>query len=310
MKHLTSQKKKPQWIYPFYIILECLIFGIGNPLTKIGMNYIPTFFYIAVRFSAAFLFLFAVFHKTVLAHMKKKYWMPCLLISLFNTMAFFFNIMAYEHASATSVGFLISLPSLFTPFLAFFISRRPVRPVHLVPIGIMMLGMYYFCSGDGGFSLGTGELLALLSSFTYAVTFELCVKYLEDIHPVVVTVIQTGFAAVAGIFIALFIGEMPVFSAVPFHAWMIVLYLAIGSTGIAIMLQNKALSGLTSTQGALLLCSEPVFTAFFAGIFLQERLTPYGWIGAFLIMASLILSCLIPQKKKEQQAAEGKLSHS
>ena len=58
-------------------------------------------------------------------------------------------------------------------------------------------------------------------------------------------------------------------------------------------LQNCALEKLPSTTVSLLLTGEPVFTAAFSYLLLGETLSLLGWIGAGLIVTSVVMATTI-----------------
>ncbi|MFQ8601039.1 MAG: EamA family transporter [Oscillospiraceae bacterium] len=56
------------------------------------------------------------------------------------------------------------------------------------------------------------------------------------------------------------------------------------------MLQNLALRRIPANTVSLLLCTEPIFTAAAAALLLGEALSGRGWLGAGMILASLLLA--------------------
>jgi drug/metabolite transporter (DMT)-like permease len=66
------------------------------------------------------------------------------------------------------------------------------------------------------------------------------------------------------------------------------LFVALGSTLVAFMLQVKAQKVLSSSVASLLFLLESPFAAIFAAIFLGEHLSAVQWTGAFLISLSAL----------------------
>ena len=67
---------------------------------------------------------------------------------------------------------------------------------------------------------------------------------------------------------------------------------------------NLSLEKLPSTTVSLLLTGEPVFTAIFSYVLLGETLSFMGWVGAGLIVASVVLATCVEgrQEAKMPQA--------
>ena len=68
-----------------------------------------------------------------------------------------------------------------------------------------------------------------------------------------------------------------------------VAYLALTCTCLSYVLQNTALTRLSSYTVSLLQCTQPILTAVCAYLLLRERLTAVGLTGAAIIVACVVL---------------------
>ena len=75
--------------------------------------------------------------------------------------------------------------------------------------------------------------------------------------------------------------------------WAIITYMAIGCTLAGYLLQNAALTTLSSRTAALLHCACPVLTAVFSRFVLDERLSVAGIIGAVIILICVVAETLM-----------------
>lgn len=75
-------------------------------------------------------------------------------------------------------------------------------------------------------------------------------------------------------------------TSIPFHIWLIVLYLGIIGTSFAFLAQINAAQKTSSTRVALILSSEPVFAAFFAWAIANETLSLIQLLGGLLIFVA------------------------
>lgn len=70
--------------------------------------------------------------------------------------------------------------------------------------------------------------------------------------------------------------------------WIAVLYLGIVQIGLAYLCLVRGVRGLAALEVALLLCAEPVLSAFWAWLLLGEAPAPLAGIGSALISAALV----------------------
>lgn len=282
--------------YEALLLVQCFIWGVGNPIMKIGLDVITPLFCLSARYMIAFVIFMIFFGKRVLKNMTKKDLKAYLVISIFTSASFITGAFALVYATATNTGFLMATTVLFTPFLSYFIQHTKVDKRHLIPIGIVTLGLYLLCSGGGHFSFGLGEILALICAITGACMLVFSSKYLEDMDPITTAVMQTGFTGLFCLLFALLFEDLPNVTNIPLVGWGVILYLAIGCTCIAYVIQNVALRHVPATFVALSFCTEPIFTAIASFFLLHEVLSLKGLIGAILITASIIIASLLPEE--------------
>ena len=283
-------------LYETLLLLECLLWGIGNPVMKIGLDVVPPLFCLSVRYILAFLFFMLFFAKRVFKTIAIKHLVPYLVISAFTAASFISSAFALLYTTATNTGFLMSTAVIFTPFLSYFILKAKIDKKHILPIVIVTVGLYLLCSGDNGFAFGLGEVYALLCAITGACMLVFSSKYLQDMDPLTISVMQSGFTGLFCIIFALIFEEIPSLTSIPLMGWGVILYLAIGCTCIAYLFQNIALRHVPATYVALAFCSEPIFTAIASYFLLGELLSVKGFIGAALIMASIVIASLLPEE--------------
>ena len=71
--------------------------------------------------------------------------------------------------------------------------------------------------------------------------------------------------------------------------WLVVAYLALLCTCLSYVLQNTALTRLSSYTVSLLQCTQPILTAACSYLLLWERLTAVGLTGAAIIVVCVVL---------------------
>ena len=266
------------------VVLQCVVYGFGDPISKIAFDAVPVYAMMTVRYSIAFAFCLLLFRKRIINTLRtvplRAWLVPGLCIGL----NYLLNNVALSMTDATSVAFLRSMSVIFTPALAFIMFGRRYSWQQILAQILVLPGIYLLCVKGGLSGFGAGEVIALLAACLAAGTLVLSGKYLEQVDPVSLTALQGGCSAfLALIGCIIFEGRIDV-SAADAKIWTIIIYLAIMCTFLGYLLQNLALTGISERSVALIQSLCPVMTAVFSLLILGERLTPAGIIGAAIII--------------------------
>ncbi len=289
--------------YYLFVLLQATIFAVGNVITKFAYESITPFWCLFFRFGAASLIFYIFWGKKILSRLKTARisdWLPA---GLSAAGAYIFSNLALDLTSATNVGFLMGLPVVFTPFIALAVLKRPYKAANLPVQLSVAAGLYLLCSSGGVFAFGWGEVLALMTSVSSAISFVYGEKGLKNLDAVTISAVQTTLAFLATI-PGILIWERDFdITAVEPSAWAVVAYLAVLCTVAAFALQNVALSHISASMVSILLCAEPIFTAVLARIFLAEKLSFTGMIGAVVITICMFAGNYLENKYAEEEAA-------
>ena len=292
---MGSMKK---YKYMGFILLQSVIYGFGNPLTKIAFESITPFWSLAVRFTTAFLVFMLFFGKRIIASLKSvepKVYMPA---SICMASAYITCNLALNWTSATNVGFLMSLPVIFAPVLALLLYKVKYRLIH-IPIQIaVVIGLYLLCFDGERLVFGKGEAAALITALSIAGALVFGEESLKKLDAVAVSAAQAGITALISLPCALIFESTEVLGQVTTPAWLVVLYLAIFCTNIAYMLQNTALKHISAAAVSMLQCTQPILTAIISYYLLGEKLSTLGIIGAVIIIICIITENIITAKEQ------------
>ena len=275
------------------IVLQSLVYGFGDPISKIAFEVTPVYTMMTVRYLIAFAVSFTVFHKRITRTVRtvpvKAWLIPGICISLH----YILNNVALALTDATSVAFLRSLSIVITPAFAFLIYRTSYKWQHIVLQILVLPGMYLLCVRGGLSGAGSGEAVALVAAFMSAGALVFSKRYLDMVDPVSMTALMAGCsAAIALIGSLIFEGGIRLETTTP-QAWSIILYLAIACTFLGYLMQNLALTRISDRSVALIQSLCPVMTAVFSFFLLGETLSTAGMAGAGIIVASVALASII-----------------
>ena len=275
------------------IVLQSLVYGFGDPISKLAFEVTPVYTMMTVRYLIAFAVSFLVFHKRISRTVRtvpvKAWLIPGVCISLH----YILNNVALALTDATSVAFLRSLSIVITPAFAFLVYRTNYKWQHIVLQILVLPGMYLLCVRGGLSGIGTGEAVALVAAFMSAGALVFSKRYLDMVDPVSMTALMAGCsAAIALIGSLLFEDGIQLKTTTP-QAWAIIMYLAITCTFLGYLMQNLALTRISDRSVALIQSLCPVMTAVFSFFLLGETLSTAGMAGAGIIVVSVALASII-----------------
>ena len=292
----TEERAKPIK-YISYILLQSVIYGFGNPLTKVAYESITPFWLLTFRFSIALFFFFLFFGKRLTEQLRAAKLSQYLPASLCMAIAYITCNLALNWTSATNVGFLMSLPVIFTPLLAIVILHQKYD-FRFLPLQIIVtVGLYLLCCNDGGFTINKGDMCALITAIALSGALVFAQKSLESLDAVTISAAQAGVTAVISLICALVFDDFNTVSMIQPAAWAVIAYLALTCTCIAYVLQNSALAYLTSSTVSMLQCTQPILTAVFSFIILRETLSFWGILGGVIIIGSVLAANLVETNK-------------
>lgn len=298
----NMKKQPPAAAYALLLVAECAIWGFSNAFSKLALDEITPAWCLVIRYFLSFFLFLAVFGRRFRSKFRREDLKPSVIVSLFTAAAFLLGFVSLAHTSATNSGFLMSLAVVFAPLLAIPIIGTRFRWMLLLPVLIAAAGLFLF-SGGNLTSLRIGDVYAILCSFASALMLVTSGKYLKKTDPVVLCVIQCAVCFFVCLFAALAFEPLPDIAGFSPIVWYVIAVLAIGCTFLAYYFQNTALARVSPTFGAMVFCTEPIFTAACAYFLLGERMGPLGYAGAALILFGISLAGVFEGRSKDAAEA-------
>lgn len=271
-----------------------LAWGSSYLLMKVGLNGIGPFNLIALRFGIAFLCMLLVF----LPRFKKLTGKTCLKSVLMGVILFLIftgMVCGVNHTTASTAGFLTSTTVVLVPVLKSILERTfPAKPV-IVSICTAICGLFLLTAKDG-VALDKGALLCLMGAFFYAIYIIVLDKIAKKEDVFLISIIQLGVASVLGVLFMVFL-ETPSLPETPLE-WGAVICLGLVCSAYGFIVQPIAQKYASPEKIGLIFALEPVFSAVLSFLFLHEVLEIRGYVGAILILFSVVLSEVMTSNKK------------
>ncbi|QDR79481.1 DMT family transporter [Sporomusa termitida] len=265
-----------------------IAWGTSYLLMKFGLNGVEPFNLITLRFGIAFVTtLLLFFPRVIKADMQAIGYSALIGLILFSV----FTALMFGLATTTvsSAGFLTSTTVIFVPILQALITRKIPKPPIMAGVLVIVAGIGLLTIGDT-FEIKSGSILCLLGAILYAVHIIVTNYCAHKTDTLQLGILQLGFAAVYGLIFS-FIFETPTLPATTAE-WTAVLGLALVCSAFGFVVQPIAQKFTTPERTGVLFALEPVFSALFGFIFLQEILQLQGYIGAMLVLAGVFIAGL------------------
>ena len=185
-------------------------------------------------------------------------------------------------------SFITALYVVMVPIFALLFGKRSGVTVYL-SAAVAIVGFYLLCVSDE-FSVSTPDILVLLGAVTFSVHILSIDRAVTVCDGTRVATLQFAFSAVYNwICVPIFERNSFSISAVA-DAILPLLFLGIGSSGIAYTLQIIGQKGTPPAAAALILSLESVFGVIGAVLVLGDRLSVREYIGCAVVFLAVVLA--------------------
>ncbi len=166
--------------------------------------------------------------------------------------------------------------------------KKKAAPNVWVSVGIAAVGFYLLCIKDG-FGIAASDILVIICSLIFPIHILAIDRFSPKCDGVRMSMVQFFTAAAVNLILALII-ESPIDISSVFGSILPILYLGIGSSGIAYTLQIIGQKGSDPTVAAIILSLESLFGVIGTALFLGQSLSLREYIGCAVLLMAVILS--------------------
>lgn len=188
---------------------------------------------------------------------------------------------------AGKAAFITALYIVVVPVYGIFIGRRAPFNAWLGVL-IAVIGFYLLCI-NGEFKIAPSDLLVFISALLFALHIVVIDVFSPRCDALRTSCVQFVVAALINAICAL-IFEAPIELSAIAEAIPYVVYLGVGSSGIAYTVQIIAQKHIAPTAASTILALEAVFGVICSALVLSERMLPREYIGCLIVFAAVLLS--------------------
>jgi drug/metabolite transporter (DMT)-like permease len=263
----------------------CVIWGTSFAIVKSVVGETNPATFIAARFTLAAILLGLIASRR-LHKLDRELWKAGFVLAVPLMLGFLAQTYGLQGTTASKAGFITGMHVVFTPFLEQKFLRNRIMPYQMAGVGVAVAGLGLLTL-DRLSPPTYGDLLVLACAFCFAVHLVLLGHYSPAMDGLLLSVTQMVWAAVFSILVA----GSDMVQVVQFDKDLIlsVAYLGVMGTALAYLVQTTAQKYTPPTRAALILQTEPVFSSFFARLWLDERFNIQQSVGAILILAGILL---------------------
>jgi len=281
------------------LLMIAVFWGASYTLTKLALDVLQPFTLTALRLIIGFILSAIIFYRNILKSnfrtIKYSLILAAILVGMFITMSY-----GLKNTTASNAGFLISLAVIIIPVFSYLflkqkIEKKVVIGVCIAPIGIALLTL------NGQLSVKSGDLLCILCAVFSALHVVVMGVFTKKVDSIALGILQLGFAGIFCIVFSMFTETVRLPNTAV--SWGATLALSILCTAVGYIVQATSQQYTSATHTGLILSLEPVFSAISGYMLLGEILSLKGYIGAAVLLLSVLIAEL-DFTKKDAKAEE------
>lgn len=286
---VRMSKKLVTFLASAGLLFITVIWGFAFVVVKSSLDLIPPVWMLAFRFSVAGIALSLIFIKKLI-HMTKAELVHGLLIGVTLFLAYLFQTIGCNYTTAGKNAFLTTVYVILVPFINWGLVKTKPDGYTIVAAVFSLVGIGLL-SLRGDLTMNIGDVLTLVCGLCYALQIIAIARYSQGDDPITLCIVQVLFTAACSWATApLFDGAFPAAGVQNPEIIGGMLYLGLGSTALAFILQNVCQKYTPPSTAALLMSFESVFGALSGVLFLAEVMDGRSLLGCVLMFLAVVIS--------------------
>ena len=193
-----------------------------------------------------------------------------------------------KYTSLSNAGFISCLAVITTPLIELALFRKKPEKMLAVSLLLCTIGLALLTL-SGGLCFAIGDALCLICSVSYGLDIVVTDRAVArpGVDPIGMSVVEIGVTGVLFLLLSAFF-EQPRLPRSP-EVWAAALFLGLFCSGLAFVIQTTQQKHSSAARTALIFTLEPLFSAVIAYFLAGERLHPRAYLGAAMMLLSLVL---------------------
>jgi drug/metabolite transporter (DMT)-like permease len=295
---MTSERT---WIAELGLVGIAAVWGLTFPLVQDAVALMPVFTFLAYRFLSAAAIVAAV-SRAQLRGLTRAGLKAGLLVGVFLTSGYTFQTLGLERTSSSNAGFITGMMVVLTPVFGALFLRQRAGTTAWMAAGVATAGLLLLSGVGGSEANVVGDSLVFLCACSFAFHVLATDSAVKDHDVRAILVVQLGVCGLFSLIVAILSGDL----AVPAETsvWVALAVTSVVASALGFFVQTYAQQHAPPARTALILASEPAFAGLFAYLLKGESLAPAQWVGAGLILASIVAVELVPNLRSPRPLPE------
>lgn len=270
------------------LFITALVWGYSFVAVKVVVTEIDPFYLVGFRNFFGGIFLFLIFFKTTKT-INKQDIILSIPVGAALFLGFFLQTISSKFITASKVAFFTSSYVILLPFFAWIIYKKKPHIAVFIAAFMALIGLYLLTSGDGIKNIKVGDLFAISCAIAFTIHLMLIDKIILKVNGIKMASLQLLIAGIISLSLG-FITRTPLnISNISNETIYSLLYLAIGATAIAYLLQTVSQKYVSPHKTGIILSLESFLGALCGIIFMQDPLNFKIITGGLLIIVAIFI---------------------
>jgi len=271
------------------LLLGVFFWGVTFPVVKEAMRTLDVFSFLAFRFFAAGVLLFAMYYQKIIKCSKATI-IKGIGIGALLALSFAAQTLGIKYTTVSNAAFITGLYIIVVPAVVAILDKRAPGGAQTLSV-IMALAGLTILTFTLPFSLNAGDWWTLLCAFTFGLHVVSMGRMMGDVD-------AEAFSAIQAMTVAILCGVAGVFStgglnlAAGVASWKAILFCAVLGSAYTFTVQARYQRSISEISAAVIFSAEPLFAAIVANFYpgINEPLTARTLVGGLLICAAMAVS--------------------
>lgn len=285
---MAGRLAESQTFWKIALATAAVTWGFSFFVVKDIVETLPTFELLAIRFGSSAIIMLVLFFKDIRANIEKRTVLVGLAMGVVEWAAFSAQTLGIAETTAGKSAFLTGTYCVLVPFVSYFMSGEKLTRYN-VGAAFMCLAGIALVALDSA-ELNVGDMLTLVGAVLFAIQIAMAAKFGRNLDVNAMTFWMFVAMGVLSL-VSCLLFEEPL-SPLSFDAttWLALVFLSAICTCLLMLIQNKGLSMVPASSGALLLSLESPSGVLFSVLMTGETLTVRLVAGFVLIFLAIVVS--------------------
>ena len=309
-------KKLPSGIFPFFIVLAATLWGLDGIILRPALYTLPVAVVVFVEHAIAFAIMipFLIYERKKLKTITKAgyghFFLVALLGGALGTIFITKGLFYVHFASLSSVILVQKLQPIFAILLAYIVLKEKLPPKFFAYTALALIGAYAVSFPNLLPNLDTGDKTAiaaffgLLAAICWGASTVFGKRALNETNYRVGTYLRYGLTTLIMLVIMLSTKTQSAITTMTSTQWMYVLIIIFSSGGVAMLLYYYGLKKTKASVSTICELALPLSAIVFEWLIRGKILTPTQFIGAAILLFSIVRVSKLKQATDKIQTAE------